>query len=646
MRDMNAKGLTTVLSDGVDRVTSHTFAEKLELLITEIVRTSDSEDLTELPRLVDGELFEEVVAKSLGCEVANFYVYDEPEARLRFLHEAVQPGLQMPFFRITGREGPVFSSSRITDTEFEQRRRRQKEALAHGGEPLTASLCYDALLKGERRSIEEKAMDCLIIPEGEVVTFSFEYYLLRQLEHLPPSRLAEIGRCSRESLWSYIADASLGIKAWRAIFAEAMHDRSLTAFQTMIEWLSTILADRDHLPTEQNYPYFWNPSDGNRRLNWFVCGASDLRSICEHTDEPVPTEERLTDLATLVVWYGLLEHSDQSLNLSLDRFYRLSRLSPPLETLHGTRNIVAFLVGSPFLSDTPMREDPIKALLLGTFYDLDTLGKYLQQIKTLYRLLSHRDHTRFAIFRYKKLVQRLRTTEEIMATLSGSGFVHELRRPLGSIRMAVQLLEKNKNEPDFDVYLQRYLSRIDSSVGRVMRMIEVFISIASVSRPLERHPINLAGLVRSVVRTMQTEEIPDSRGQAEKALPDGVTLNEQYPSRPMWVFVNDLAIELVIQNLLRNAVEAMQGTGRIAISVINSGDKVLVTIGDTGPGVPESVRHQLFKLFTTTKAKKEGMGLGLYLCRHLLSLQDAEIALDDDYRDGALFTLTFPCFQS
>ena len=80
-------------------------------------------------------------------------------------------------------------------------------------------------------------------------------------------------------------------------------------------------------------------------------------------------------------------------------------------------------------------------------------------------------------------------------------------------------------------------------------------------------------------------------------------------------FIDKVQIQQVLLNLIRNATQAMATSPRksLIISTARLGDRVEITVADTGPGVSEAVRARLFQPFVTTKA--EGVGVGLSICR-------------------------------
>ena len=108
--------------------------------------------------------------------------------------------------------------------------------------------------------------------------------------------------------------------------------------------------------------------------------------------------------------------------------------------------------------------------------------------------------------------------------------------------------------------------------------------------------------------------------------------------------VNSSEIEQVILNLLNNAVQALANSGtlqrRIAIEAIKTGNSVQLSISDNGAGVSEGFKSQLFELLSTTK--QTGMGLGLWLCKHIVTRYSGSIYYEDAVGGGAKFVIDLP----
>ena len=110
------------------------------------------------------------------------------------------------------------------------------------------------------------------------------------------------------------------------------------------------------------------------------------------------------------------------------------------------------------------------------------------------------------------------------------------------------------------------------------------------------------------------------------------------------VKVNSAEIEQVILNLMNNALQALANSGtlqrRIAIEATKSGKLVRLNISDNGDGVSAEFKPQLFELLSTTK--QSGMGLGLWLCRHIITRYGGSIYYEDVLGGGASFVLELP----
>lgn len=99
-------------------------------------------------------------------------------------------------------------------------------------------------------------------------------------------------------------------------------------------------------------------------------------------------------------------------------------------------------------------------------------------------------------------------------------------------------------------------------------------------------------------------------------------------------------IRRVLDNLIRNAMEAMPDGGDInLITMLHDGDFVL-SLSDTGTGIPEEIIPNLFKTLFTTKTK--GMGLGLAFCKRAVEAHGGSISVESRVGEGTKFTFTIP----
>ena len=119
-------------------------------------------------------------------------------------------------------------------------------------------------------------------------------------------------------------------------------------------------------------------------------------------------------------------------------------------------------------------------------------------------------------------------------------------------------------------------------------------------------------LDRAPYRVIDVHELLDSTLlMLSRKLGDGITVVKDYDQSLPQIPVYAAELNQVWTNLIDNAVSAMDGQGTLTVRTGLDRDRVLVEIGDTGPGVPPEIRERIFEPFFTTKAVGEGTGLGL-----------------------------------
>jgi signal transduction histidine kinase len=102
-------------------------------------------------------------------------------------------------------------------------------------------------------------------------------------------------------------------------------------------------------------------------------------------------------------------------------------------------------------------------------------------------------------------------------------------------------------------------------------------------------------------------------------------------------------LKQVVINLVMNAVQAMQGEGRVVLQTgINRDGDLELLVKDDGPGIPEGLQEQVFVPFFTTKPEGEGTGLGLYICQNIIREHGGVITLESQPGAGTTFRICLP----
>lgn len=226
-----------------------------------------------------------------------------------------------------------------------------------------------------------------------------------------------------------------------------------------------------------------------------------------------------------------------------------------------------------------------------------------------------------------KDVQRRETNMlRALATIgeSASILAHEIKNPITAVNLALKAVAEALGE-DHKAVLADLVQRLEK-MERVMRR------TLSFARPLDlrRQAVPTVGFLESVATSFRPE--------LEQA---GIVLELRVESGLPALDGDPRLLEEVFANLIRNSREALGSGGHIRLSAAREGEhEVELVLDDDGPGIPESVRINLFKTFHTTKL--EGTGIGLALCKKIVVEHGGEITAGRSAQGGARFTIRLP----
>jgi two-component system, NtrC family, sensor histidine kinase HydH len=200
---------------------------------------------------------------------------------------------------------------------------------------------------------------------------------------------------------------------------------------------------------------------------------------------------------------------------------------------------------------------------------------------------------------------------------------HELRNPLAVIGNAATLLSYTLH--DADPMVQDYINQISSQVERSSKIIRDLLNLARTGQAF-RIPTPPRALLGQVL--------------AQAAVPAAVVVHTDVPEMLPPLLIDPQQIELVLNNLVLNACEAMPNGGRLTVSARQEGARVGLAIADTGYGIsPENMTKLFEPLFTT---KPRGIGLGLAVCHNLTQLNLGDIKVASEVGQGTTVTVWLP----
>lgn len=212
---------------------------------------------------------------------------------------------------------------------------------------------------------------------------------------------------------------------------------------------------------------------------------------------------------------------------------------------------------------------------------------------------------------------------------------HEIKNPLASLRSAIESLGRVEDEQ-----LRAQLQEVAAhDVLRIDRLVSEISEASRIDAELSRatfEPVDLVDLFHNVVETKRARgETRDCRIEiackAKRAVVPGVPLR----------------LERIAENLLDNAVSFSPPGGRIAIAIRQSGERIITTVCDEGPGIPEAEREKVFRRFHSLRPQTESFGnhsgLGLAIGRTIAEAHDGTLSVAEDRPlGGACVVLSLP----
>ncbi len=276
--------------------------------------------------------------------------------------------------------------------------------------------------------------------------------------------------------------------------------------------------------------------------------------------------------------------------------------------------------------------------------------------RTLLYAIEHK-RARAALNQYAVEMERLAEQRALqivhqdrLATLGtmSTGIVHEVRSPLAFITDNARNLQNSwghveaclkeclnnnfgdKEETEFLLdEAPEMLSDILMGVDRITKITNGLKKFARKSDE-DVKPSNLEECLDSALMLCQN------------LLKYGITINKDLEPQPQPIKLRPQPITQVLINLITNAVHAMEQKGEITLRTRFENDTVVLTVEDSGPGIPVDKLETIWEAFFTTKSEDAGTGLGLSICKDIILQHEGSITAENIPDSGARFTIILP----
>jgi C4-dicarboxylate-specific signal transduction histidine kinase len=231
------------------------------------------------------------------------------------------------------------------------------------------------------------------------------------------------------------------------------------------------------------------------------------------------------------------------------------------------------------------------------------------------------------------IVSLLKANKTITTGALSASIAHEINQPLGAIQINSEYLQKKIQEPQIDrEQVKQIAKEIERDNMRAAQIIKILKLIFTEKYSAVPTLVSVQEAIDSVFLLSKSEFV---RRQIEIKvdIEDGLQIPLSFGEA-----------EQLFLNLLNNSAQALEHSRnepkRIHLIAKRHEEKTVIRIEDNGCGVPIDRQDSLFDLFATTK--HEGMGLGLWLCQYIVTLNGGKISFDRNFNQGAAFEIEFP----
>ena len=229
------------------------------------------------------------------------------------------------------------------------------------------------------------------------------------------------------------------------------------------------------------------------------------------------------------------------------------------------------------------------------------------------------------------LKQADRRKDEFLAILA-----HELRNPLAPIRNSLHILRLTARQ---DPGIERIAEMMERQVNLMVRLVDDLLEVSRITRgkiQLRKEKVEVADVVRSAVET--SRPLIDAGGQR---------LTLEIPPEPLVLEGDPIRLAQILANLLNNAAKYTEPGGRIDLSVARESRDVVISVRDTGIGIPPAMLPRIFELFTQVEHLADraqgGLGIGLTLVRNLTEMHGGSVtARSEGPGQGSEFLVRLP----
>ena len=352
-------------------------------------------------------------------------------------------------------------------------------------------------------------------------------------------------------------------------------------------------------------------------------GERELRSVTENTPDLLTRFDRqfrhifANSVIEKIIGYPVAE----VLGKTHRQLGMPKHLCDPWETAiryvfdHGSHSVLDFSL------DTP--RDGVRHFSCRLVPEFDERGQVESTLGVTHDITDRR------VYEQRLLEQDVRK-DEFLATLA-----HELRNPLAPIRSGLQLL---KVAPKADV-AARTLPVMERQLSHLVRLVDDLLDVSRIN----------SGKIVLKRERITFQDAAAAALEASRPLIDAAShsLTIEWPNEVVWVDADPTRLTQIFSNLLTNSAKYMRPGGHIKFSARQQGDSIVISVTDTGLGIPADMLGSVFNMFTqinrTLDRAQGGLGIGLSLVKTLVEMHGGSVLAASGGSDlGSTFTVILP----